>query len=95
MYDLKIKPEADKIFRELAKKDSKQLGIIQDKIKYIRENPFKSYKHLSSPLQGFLRVHIDSHFVLIFQIHHDNSTVEIFYYDHHDNVYEWRPSVEE
>jgi mRNA-degrading endonuclease RelE of RelBE toxin-antitoxin system len=32
MYDLDIKPEADKIFSKLAKKNLKQLMIIDQKI---------------------------------------------------------------
>ena len=90
MYDLEIKPEADKIFSKLAKKNPRQLMIIDKRIKEIRENPL-GYKFLRKPLNGFNRVHIDKHFVLIFQIHHDKKIVEIYYYDHHDFAYQWRP----
>ena len=93
MYDLFIKPEADKIFQKLSKKDRKQLQIISAKIREIRENPHREYKFLRSPLQGFNRVHIDSHFVLIFRIDHANKAIDIYYYDHHDFVYQWRPKV--
>ena len=90
MYDLEIKPEADKIFSKLAKKNPRQLMIIDKRIKEIRENPL-GYKFLRKPLNGFNRVHIDKHFVLIFQIHHDKKIVGIYYYDHHDFAYQWRP----
>lgn len=40
MYDLDIKPEADKIFQKLAKKSPKQLMIIDKKIAEIRANLF-------------------------------------------------------
>lgn len=39
MYDLDIKPEADKIFRKLSKKNKKQLEIISKKITEIRSKP--------------------------------------------------------
>tara|TARA_Y100000310_G_C20638020_1_gene792302 strand:+ start:1337 stop:1627 length:291 start_codon:yes stop_codon:yes gene_type:complete len=90
MYSLEIKPEADKIFKKLSKKNPKQLKIISNKIKEIRTNPSHEYKSLRKPLQSFNRVHIDKHFVLIFKIHHDKEIVEIFYYDHHDKVYKWK-----
>ncbi|MBI2664499.1 hypothetical protein HYX10_04110 [Candidatus Woesearchaeota archaeon] len=94
MYDLLVKPEADRIFGKLAKKNSKQLSIIGKKISEIRSNPHHSYKYLRKPLHGFNRVHIDKHFVLIFRIDHSRQAVDVYYYDHHDNVYQWRPKVE-
>ena len=93
MYDLEIKPEADKIFKKLAKKNPKQLMIIGKKINEIRSNPF-SYKYLRKPLQGFNRVHIDKHFVLVFKIDNERKVVDIYYYDHHDSVYKGQPKVE-
>ena len=90
MYKLKVKPEADKIFSKLAKKNAKQLRIIAKKIAEIRENPH-GYKFLKPPLDGFNRVHIDKHFVLIFEIDHEQEVVEIYYFDHHDSAYDWRP----
>ena len=91
MYELDIKPEADRIFERLAKKNRKQLEIIHKKIQEIRLNPNHVYKFLSAPLQTFNRVHIDRSFVLIFKIKHQERVIEIYYYDHHDNVYKWRP----
>jgi YafQ family addiction module toxin component len=91
MYTLDIKPEADKIFKKLAKKNISQLRMIHNKIEEIRSNPDHEYKFLRNPLQNFNRVHIDSHFVLIFCIDHPKELVEIYYFDHHDNVYSWRP----
>jgi len=92
MYDLEIKPEADKIFFKLAKKNPTQLRTIHKKIDEIRSNPHHKYKFLRKPLQTFNRVHIDKHFVLIFRVDHINKLVDVHYYDHHDNVYKWRPS---
>lgn len=91
MYELDIKPEADKIFSKLANKDKKQLMIIHKKIEEIRSNPDRDYKFLRHPLQNYNSVHIDSHFALIFKINHKEAVIEIYYYDHHDYVYKWRP----
>jgi len=93
MYQLEIKEEVDKIFHKLSKKNPKQLRIIDKKITEIKESPF-GYKFLRKPLQGFNRVHIDSHFVLIFKIDHERKVIIIYYYDHHDYVYRWQPPVE-
>jgi YafQ family addiction module toxin component len=92
VYDLEIKSEADKIFRKLAKKNPKQLMILNKKIKEIRQSPF-GYKHLHKPLQMFNRVHIDKHFVLVFKIDHKRRTITLHYYDHHDYVYWWQPKT--
>lgn len=91
MYYLDIKEEADKIFTKLSKKNPKQLEIIDKKIQKLRENPYHIYKFLKEPLQTFNRVHIDNHFVLIFKINHELKSVIIYYFDHHDDIYKWRP----
>ncbi|MFH1311439.1 MAG: addiction module toxin RelE [Nanoarchaeota archaeon] len=91
MYSLEIKEEADKIFKKLSKKNLKQLSIINKKTEEIRKNPNHIYKFLRKPLQSFNRVYIDGSFVLIFKIEHGRKIVVIYYYDHHDNVYKWRP----
>lgn len=93
MYDLEIKEEVDKIFFKLSKKNPRQLMIINKKIQDIRENPNHIYKFLRDPLQRFNRVHIDKNFVLIFRMIHETKKVIIYYYDHHDNVYKWRPKI--
>ena len=90
MYDLNIKSTADKIFKKLTKKNSKQLKIIYKKVQEIRTNPKHEYKHLRLPLQNFYGVHINSHFVLIFSIDHIDEVVTIYYFGHHDDVYKWR-----
>ncbi|MBI5389826.1 type II toxin-antitoxin system RelE/ParE family toxin [Candidatus Woesearchaeota archaeon] len=92
MYALNIKQKADKIFSKLAKKNPKQLRFIQKKLQEIQTNPEHEHKFLHSPLQNFNRIHIDKHFVLIFKIDHNQETVDVYYYDHHDNVYLWRPN---
>lgn len=91
MYNLEIKDEADKIFKKRSKKNKSQLTIIHKKIEEIRANPNHIYKFLTRPLQTFNRVHIGGSFVLIFKISHERKIITIYYYDHHDNVYKWRP----
>ena len=93
MYYLQVKEDVDKIFFKIAKKNSQQLRIINKKIEEIRNNPNHIYKFLKRPLQTYNRVHIDTHFVLIFKIDHNSKTVIVYYFDHHDNIYKWRPKV--
>ena len=94
MYSLEIKPTADRIFKKIAKMNKKQLIMIHRKIQEIRSKPNHEYKRLHSPLQNFSRVHINSHFVLIFNIDHTNEIVTVYYFGHHDEAYEWRPAKE-
>ena len=93
MYNLDIKPTADNIFKKLAKKNKKQLLMIHKKIQEIRSTPEHEYKHLRPPLQNFSRVHINSHFVLIFNLDHTEESVTIYYFGHHDDAYKWRPPI--
>ncbi len=85
MYNLEIKPTADKAFKKLAKKDQKQLKRIDAKIKQILENPYH-FKPLRKPQDGCRRAQVGS-FVIIFEIDEDSQTVSIFDYDHHDKIY--------
>jgi len=87
MYDLYIKPYADKIFEKMSRKEKQVLEIIDKKIEEIRTNPEYDYKYLHPPLQSFNRVHINNSFVLIFKIIHLEKKVEIWAYEHHDVVY--------
>ena len=91
MYNLDIKPEVDKVFEKLAKKDRKQLQIIDKKVKGIQAEPHHDYKFLRKSLQGYNRLHIESHFVLVFKIDHEKHLVTLYTYDHHDTIYQWRP----
>ncbi len=91
MYVLEVKESVDRIFMKLSNKNSKQLSIINKKIEEVKTNPNHIYKFLRKPLQSFNRIHIDKSFVLIFKIDHNKKVVTIYHYDHHDNVYKWRP----
>jgi len=86
MYNLEVKPTADRKLRKLEKKDKKQLEIISKKIKEILENPYQ-FKPLRRPLQNFRRVHIDKSFVLIYMVDELRNAVIVYNYDHHDNIY--------
>jgi YafQ family addiction module toxin component len=85
MYNLDIKPSADKIFKKLAKKDKEQLRRIGKKIKQILKDPYH-FKPLKFPLDGLRRAHVGS-FVIVYEIDEESKTVTIFDYDHHDNIY--------
>ena len=86
MYSLAIKPELDKKFNKLFKKDRKQYQIIFEKIKEIILNP-QHYKNLRVPQNRWKRVHIDKHFVLLFSVDENSKIVTLEDYDHHDNIY--------
>lgn len=94
MYDLFIKPTADRIFRKMSKRDKERSMMVHKKVLEIRENPHHGYKHLRRPLEDFYRVHIDSSYVLIFSIDHAERSVTLYYFGHHDSVYSWRPREE-
>ena len=94
MYNLEIKPAADKILKKLAKRNKKQLIMIHKKIQEIQLKPKHEYKYLRPPLQNFSRIHINSHFVLIFNINHIEEIITIYYFGHHDDAYKWRPTKE-
>ena len=86
MYTLYYKPNIDKIFRNLAKKNPKQLEIISKKLEEIVQDPHR-YKNLRHPLNTWKRVHVDRHFVLTFSVDEDTKTVILEDYDHHNKIY--------
>ena len=86
VYFLDISDELDKIFNKLAKKNKKQLEIINKKIEQIQENPHH-FKPLKGDMKGSKRVHIDKSFVLTYEIDEENKVIKLLDYDHHDNIY--------
>lgn len=86
MYSYELRKSVEKILSKLAKKNAKQLLIIEDKIKEIRQNP-QHYKNLRKPLQHLKRVHIEKSFVLVFSVYENTKHIIIEDYDHHDNIY--------
>jgi mRNA interferase RelE/StbE/toxin YoeB len=85
-YNVVVSEIADKKFIKLTKKNPKQMGIIGKKVHQITQNPYH-YKPLRGDLHGARRVHIDSSFVLIYEIDEDNKAIRILDYDHHDVIY--------
>ncbi len=86
MYSYELRKSVESIFLKLAKRNPKQLYIIEKKIQEIRQNP-QHYKNLRRPLQHLKRVHIDKSFVLVFSVDENRKLVIIEDYDHHDNIY--------
>jgi len=86
MYFLDTKPNIDKIFFKLEKKNPKQMQIIFKKIEQIVENPYH-FKPLKGDMHGARRVHIDKSFVLTYEIDEENKVVRLLDYEHHDKIY--------
>ncbi len=86
MYEVEIGDRLKKILKKIFKKDKNRYEITTKKIKEIIENPY-GYKPLKYPLEGYRRVHIDSHFVLVFKIDEKRKVVVFVDFDHHDNIY--------
>jgi YafQ family addiction module toxin component len=86
MYEYEFRKTVEKILKKLAKKNPKQLSIIENKIEKIIENPHH-YKNLRKPLQHLKRVHIDRSFVLVFSVDEITKIIVFEDYDHHDNIY--------
>lgn len=85
MYRIKIRKEAERVLKKLAKKDKISSIYISKKIKQAQENPYR-FKPLKKPLQGFWRIHIGN-YVLVYSIDEPNKTITIERYNHHDEVY--------
>jgi mRNA interferase RelE/StbE/toxin YoeB len=85
-YGVVVSEIADKKFIKLAKKNPKQMSIIGKKIQHVLHNPYH-FKPLRGDLHGARRVHIDSSFVLIYEIDEDNKAIRILDYDHHEVIY--------
>jgi len=86
MYSYELRKSVEKVFFKLAKRNPKQMLIIEDRISKIRQNP-QHYKNLRHPLHHLKRVHIDKSFVLVFSVDEGKKHIIIEDYDHHDNIY--------
>ena len=85
-YRLQISEELDKVFSKLAKKNKTQLQIINKKIDRILQNPYH-FKPLRGDMHGARRVHIDTSFVLTYEIDEEKKLIRLLDFDHHDHVY--------
>ena len=85
MYRLFLRRSVERTFHKLAKRDPKQLRVIQSKLEEVLANPHR-FKNLRAPLQHLRRVHIES-FVLVYSIDEARKAVVVEDYDHHDMIY--------
>jgi YafQ family addiction module toxin component len=88
MYKIRISATLERILRKLSKKDLLRYEIVLKKIKEISESETHlHYKNLKHDLKEFKRVHIDSHFVLVFNVDEKKKIVDFLDLQHHDAIY--------
>ena len=90
MFDFNITGELKSIIKKLVKKDKKKVEIINKKIKEIINNDKESinhYKNLRHDLSNYKRVHIDKHFILVFNVSIKDNFILFVDFDHHDKAY--------
>ena len=85
-YILEISRLLDQKFQKLSKKNRKQLEIINKKTQQILLNPYH-FKPLAGDMKGSRRVHIDTSFVLTYEIIENRRIVRLLDFDHHDKIY--------
>lgn len=85
MYKFFISEKLEKIMKKLFKKDKNRYEMTLRKINEIINSNPHHYKNLRKNMKNFKRVHIDSHFVLIFKI--KNKTISFEDLQHHDYIY--------
>ena len=93
MFDFDFTGELRAIIEKLAKKDKKRAEIINKKIKKIINSDsisIQHYKNLRHDLKEFKAVHIDSSFVLVFNVDVAKNFILFVDFDHHDRVYKKR-----
>tara|TARA_Y100000310_G_scaffold330579_1_gene402478 strand:- start:3 stop:284 length:282 start_codon:yes stop_codon:yes gene_type:complete len=89
MYRWERSDKLVRILKKLYKKDKVRYESILKKINEIilHDDPHH-YKNLSPDLKQFKRVHIDSHFVLIFVVDENNKVIRFVDLQHHDIIYQ-------
>lgn len=86
MHKYKISSSLLKILKKIHKKDSTSYNNILKKIQEVASSSdLNHYKNLKKPLEQYKRVHINTHFVLLFRVEHSEIIFED--YDHHDKIY--------
>ena len=88
MHEFELSIKLKRILKKLVKKDKLRYEATIKKIDEICSNQdIGHYKNLSYDLKEFKRVHVLSHFVLIFKF--DKKTGKIKFEDlqHHDDIY--------
>ena len=83
-----VEDKLRKILTKLAKKDVKRYNSVLKKIQEIVacEN-VEHYKNLRRPKQHLKRVHVNSHFVLVFSYDKTADTIIFVTLKHHDEAY--------
>ncbi|MFA4855124.1 MAG: addiction module toxin RelE [archaeon] len=88
MLDFEISEKLQRVFKKLRKKDKARLEIALKKIDEICSGQdIEHYKNLAYDLKEFKRVHIDSHFVLIFKFDKKAGKIKFEDLQHHDTIY--------
>jgi YafQ family addiction module toxin component len=88
MLEFEVSGKLQKILKKLLRKDNARLEIALKKMQEIcsSEDP-EHYKNLSYDLKEFKRVHIDSHFVLIFRLDKKSNRIKFEDLQHQDTIY--------
>lgn len=88
MYKFDRSEKLKKILKKLFKKDKARYEATMKKIDEVLKiyTPDR-YKNLSRDMKAFKRVHIDSHFVLIFKVDENNKVIKFEDLQHHDVIY--------
>jgi len=88
MYRFDRSEKLKKVLKKLFKKDKTRYEAtfkkIDEVLKYYAPD---RYKNLSHDMKAFKRIHIDSHFVLIFKIDENNKVIKFEDLQHHDVIY--------
>lgn len=88
MYKFDRSDKLKKILKKLFKKDKNRYETTLNKInEAINSEKLHHYKNLSHDMKAFKRVHIDSHFVLIFKVDEKNNLIKFEDLQHHDFIY--------
>ncbi|MBI5553130.1 MAG: addiction module toxin RelE [Candidatus Diapherotrites archaeon] len=88
MTEFDVSEKLEKILQKLSRKDKIRLEAALKKMDEIASSPdIEHYKNLSHAMKEFKRVHIDTHFVLIFKF--DKKSGKVWFEDlqHHDDIY--------
>ena len=88
MYNSERSDKLIKVLKKLFKKDKIRYEAALNKIKEVINSKYLNrYKNLSYDMKQFKRVHIDSHFVLIFKVDENNKLIRFEDLQHHDTIY--------
>jgi YafQ family addiction module toxin component len=87
MFQKEISQTLDKKLSKLGKKNRQQLFFIDKKISEIIKNPYRFKNLVGGDMKSIKRVHIDKHFVLIFEVDRALRIVRFLDFDHHDTIY--------